>query len=147
VQIYGAFKKLLAVHPEPETLRLMHEYCTAGGAPLHLPTLATNSLDVFKKCIDAVRHYWNDGGKGVYGLHLEGPWIHPEKRGAHALQFIHAPTMEEVTELLAFGNGVIKMITLHRNMQRISDQINPKARNHYIGRAQQRHIRPGDASV
>jgi N-acetylglucosamine-6-phosphate deacetylase len=112
VQIYGAFKKLLAVHPEPETLRLMHEYCTAGGAPLHLPTVATNSLDVFKKCIDAVRQYWNNGGKGVYGLHLEGPWIHPEKRGAHALQFIHAPTLEEVTELLDYGNGVIKMITL-----------------------------------
>jgi N-acetylglucosamine-6-phosphate deacetylase len=112
VQIYGAFKKLLAVHPEPETLRLMHEYCTAGGAPLHLPTVATNSLDVFKKCIDAVRRYWNNSGKGVYGLHLEGPWIHAEKRGAHALQFIHAPTLEEVTALLAYGNGVIKMITL-----------------------------------
>jgi N-acetylglucosamine-6-phosphate deacetylase len=112
VQIYGAAKKLFAVYPEPESLRLLNDYCTAGGAPLHLPTVATNSLDVFKKCIDAVRHYWAEGGQGVHGLHLEGPWINNEKRGAHITQFIHAPTLEEVANLLAYGEGVIKMITL-----------------------------------
>ncbi|HUQ96442.1 MAG TPA: N-acetylglucosamine-6-phosphate deacetylase [Chitinophagaceae bacterium] len=112
VQIYGAFKKLFAAYPEPESLRLLNDYCTAGGAPMHLPTVATNAIEVFKKCIDAVRHYWAKGGKGVYGLHLEGPWINNEKRGAHITAFIHAPTIDEVTDLLQYGAGVIKMITL-----------------------------------
>lgn len=112
VQIYGAFEKLLAVYPEPQSLRLLNDYCTAGGAPLHLPTVATNSLAVFKKCIDAVRQYWEEGGRGVHGLHLEGPWINAEKRGAHITEFIHAPTLNEVTDLLDYGKGVIKMITL-----------------------------------
>lgn len=112
VQIYGASKKLFAVYPEPESLQALHAYCKAGGAPLHLPTVATNSIDVFKKCIDAMRRYWAEGGKGVHGLHLEGPWINSEKRGAHIPQFIHAPTRDEVTDLLEYGAGVIKMITL-----------------------------------
>ena len=112
VQIYGAFKKLLAVYPEPESLRLLNAYCSAGGATLHVPTLATNTIEVFKKGIDAVRQYWKEGGQGVHGLHLEGPWINKEKRGAHVTELIHSPTLEEVKDLLEYGAGVIKVITL-----------------------------------
>lgn len=112
IQIYGAGQRLVAAYPEPESLRLLNDYCTAGGAVLHLPTLATNTPDVFKKAIDAVREYWRAGGTGVHGLHLEGPWINYEKRGAHIAQAIHAPTIAEVEELLAYGDGVIKLITL-----------------------------------
>ncbi|MGV3657051.1 MAG: N-acetylglucosamine-6-phosphate deacetylase [Chitinophagaceae bacterium] len=112
IQIYGAGEKLLAVHPTTEALQLLADYCTAGGATLCVPTVATNSTVVFKQCIDAVRAYWSAGGKGVYGLHLEGPWINKEKRGAHLPQYIHAPTIEEVTELLQYGKDVVKIITL-----------------------------------
>jgi N-acetylglucosamine-6-phosphate deacetylase len=112
IQIYGAYNKLFAVYPEPETLKLLYEYCVAGGAVLHLPTVATNTKEVFKKSIDAIRSYWNNGGKGVFGLHLEGPWLNKEKRGAHIAELIYAPTVTEVKELLEYGKGVIKMITI-----------------------------------
>jgi N-acetylglucosamine-6-phosphate deacetylase len=112
IQIYGAHQKLLAVHPTAEALHLLQDYCFKGGATLCVPTVATNTIEVFKKCIDAVNDYWNSGGKGIYGLHLEGPWINKEKRGAHVEAFIHAPTLEEVIDLLKYGKGVIKIITL-----------------------------------
>ncbi|MBD0333254.1 MAG: N-acetylglucosamine-6-phosphate deacetylase, partial [Chitinophagaceae bacterium] len=47
-----------------------------------------------------------------FGLHLEGPWINPEKRGAHVEQFIRKPELKKAEELLSYGTGVIKMITL-----------------------------------
>jgi N-acetylglucosamine-6-phosphate deacetylase len=112
IQIYGAHKKLLAVYPEPETLRLTYEYCKAGGATLYQPTVATNTLEVFYRCIDAVRAYWQQGGEGVWGLHLEGPWINEVKRGAHIKELIHPPTLKEAREVLEYGKGVVKMITL-----------------------------------
>jgi N-acetylglucosamine-6-phosphate deacetylase len=112
VQIYGAYNRLFAVYPDPETLSLMFNYCREGGACLFLPTVATNTIEVFYKCIDVVRLYTSNGGKGVYGLHLEGPWINEEKRGAHVKEQIHAPGINEVEELLEYGKGIIKMITL-----------------------------------
>lgn len=111
-QVYGAAKKLFSVYPEASTLQLMYEEFSKQGTVLFVPTAATNTIEVFKKCIDAVKEYWSNGGKGVPGLHLEGPWINEEKRGAHVKEWIHSPTIEEVNDLLEYGKGVIKMITL-----------------------------------
>lgn len=112
IQLYGAHKKLLAAYPEPETLQATFEYCKSGGTTLFLPTLATNTKEVFYKGIDAVKAYWQGGGQGVYGLHLEGPWLHPARRGAHIEGLIHPPQISEVEEFLEYGKDVIKMITL-----------------------------------
>src|SRR5215203_4666253 len=112
VQVYGAAGKLLAVYPEADTLRLMYEHFAKEGTCLFQPTVATNTVGVFKKCIDAVKQYWKEGGRGVHGFHLEGPWLNPEKGGAHVKEWIHSPTITEVQELLDYGKGVISMITI-----------------------------------
>ena len=112
IQIYGASSKLFSADPSAEALHKMKEHCDKGGTKYFLPTIATNTIDVFKKGIDAVKDYWKNGGSGVPGLHIEGPWINKEKRGAHIESFIHAPQKDEVTELLEYGKAVIKMITL-----------------------------------
>lgn len=112
LQIYGADKKLFAVYPDTDALMKLKGYCNRGGAAYCLPTVATNSREVFYKCIDAIRSYWKSGGEGVLGLHIEGPWINTLKKGAHIEPFIHSPNMDEVKELLEYGKDVIKMITL-----------------------------------
>ncbi len=112
IQIYGASSKLFSADPSAGTLHKMKDHCSKGGTKYFLPTIATNTIDVFKKGIDAIKEYWKNGGGGVPGLHIEGPWINKEKRGAHLESFIHAPQKDEVTELLEYGKAVIKMITL-----------------------------------
>jgi N-acetylglucosamine-6-phosphate deacetylase len=112
VQIYGAAGKLFATYPTTDSLEKLYQYCVAGGTNHFLPTAATNTMDVFYKCIDAIKTYWEQKGKGVLGLHIEGPWINKIKRGAHIESIIHSPTPDEVKELLDYGKGVIKIITL-----------------------------------
>lgn len=112
LQIYGAYKKLFAVYPSTSSLELLNIYCNKGGAAFCMPTVATNEPEVFFKCIDAVKKYWQQGGEGILGLHAEGPWINKLKRGAHIESLIHSPTLNEAKELLEYGKDVIKIITL-----------------------------------
>lgn len=112
VQLYGASKRLLSAYPDTESLYLLNESNRQGGTALCLPTIATNTQEVCLKAIDAVKAYHAAGGEGIYGLHLEGPWLHPLRRGAHIESLIHPPKEDEVARLLDYGADVIKMITL-----------------------------------
>lgn len=112
LQIYGSAGKLLGAYPAADTLHKLNEYCRSGGTACFLPTIATNTKQVFFQCIDALKEYRDQGGSGIPGLHLEGPWINPLKRGAHIESLIHSPSLEEARELLEYGKGCIQMITL-----------------------------------
>lgn len=116
LQIYGASEKLFAVYPETDALYRLKTYCEKGGAAFCMPTAATNAPGVFRACIDAIRKYWSEGGEGILGLHIEGPWINPIKKGAHIEAFIHSPSIEEVKDLVDYGKDVIKIITLAPEM-------------------------------
>lgn len=112
LQLYGAEGRLLSVFPDPETIYAIRRFCESGGATHFQPTVATNSPEVMSACIRAIRKYWQQGGEGCIGLHLEGPWIHPQKRGAHLEAFIQRGTIEAAHALLKEGGDVISMITL-----------------------------------
>ncbi len=112
IQIYGASCRLFSVFPDVDTLYKMNEHCKSGGTKYFLPTIATNTNETLLKGIDAIKEYWKQGGKGVYGLHVEGPWINKIKKGAHIESLIHSPSYEEVKTLLEYGKDVIKIITL-----------------------------------
>lgn len=112
LQIYGANQKLLSEFPDTDCIQKIYAYCLAGGAAYFQPTIASQSVAVIYKAIDAVRAYKTSGGKGCIGLHIEGPWINVAKKGAHNEDVIHAPTFAEVEEMLTYGKGFISMITL-----------------------------------
>ncbi len=116
LQIYGGNGKLFGEYPSVEALAATEEYCRGGGAALFLPAMATHSMEVFLKGIEAVRQYWLQGGKAVPGLHLEGPYINPAKKGAHIEAYIKRPTITDAALLIEKGKGIIKMITLAPEM-------------------------------
>ena len=116
LQLYGAGGKLLSEFPEKDTIEKIYQFCIEGGAGFFQPTIASQSMDIIYASIDAVKAYKAAGGKGCIGLHLEGPWIHSSKKGAHDVSVIHVPNMEEVESVLAYGKGLISMITLAPEM-------------------------------
>lgn len=112
LQLYGAGGKLLSEHPEKDTIDKIYQACLAGGTAFFQPTIASQTNEVIYASIDAVKAYKDGGGKGCIGLHIEGPWINPLKKGAHNESVIHAPDLKEVQSILAYGKDTISMITL-----------------------------------
>jgi len=112
LQLYGAGGRLLSEFPEKETIEKIYQFCIDGGAGFFQPTIASQSMEIIYASIDAVKAYKDSGGKGCIGLHLEGPWIHTNKKGAHDVSVIRVPNMEEVVSILAYGKDLISMITL-----------------------------------
>ena len=116
LQIYGGNGHLFSADPSIEAIDATYKYCLQGGASKFLITAATNSAEVFSKSISVAKQYLSEGGKGMPGLHIEGPWINPEKRGAHILEYIHKPTLDEAKRLIDEAEGIVKIITLAPEM-------------------------------
>ena len=112
LQLYGAGGRLLSEFPEKETIEKIYQFCINGGTGFFQPTIASQSMDIIYASINAVKAYKASGGKGCIGLHLEGPWIHTSKKGAHDVSVIRVPELEEVASILAYGKDLISMITL-----------------------------------
>jgi N-acetylglucosamine-6-phosphate deacetylase len=131
LQIYGGNGYLFGEHPSVKALEATYNYCFSGGAAHFMPTVATHSEAVMFKAIDAVKKYWAQGGKGVLGLHLEGPYLNIKKRGAHIKECIkHDPPLKEVKKLLKRGEGVIKMMTIAPEV--VSDEVIELLQNHGV---------------
>lgn len=112
LQIYGGNGFLFSANPSVDAIQATYNYCLQGGCTDFLLTVATNSNEVVNKSIIVAKEYLKKGGRGLLGLHLEGPWINTEKRGAHQAEYIHTPTLDEVKVLLEKAQGAVKMITL-----------------------------------
>jgi N-acetylglucosamine-6-phosphate deacetylase len=51
-------------------------------------------------------------GARLLGVHLEGPYLAPRRRGAHELRHLRPPDPAELERLLEAGGGAVRMVTL-----------------------------------
>ncbi|WP_236683477.1 N-acetylglucosamine-6-phosphate deacetylase [Demequina aurantiaca] len=61
--------------------------------------------------------------ESILGVHLEGPFIAPARKGAHDPAALRLPTVEAIAELLEAGNGIIRQITMAPELEGAMDAI------------------------
>lgn len=116
LQIYGAAGKLFSADPSVESLTQIENELLKKGTTGFLICIATNTPEVFNSCISAAKEH-RHMAKNCLGLHLEGPFLNPKRRGAHVEQYIRKASLDEIKALLDFGDGLIKMMTIAPELQ------------------------------
>ena len=71
-----------------------------------LPTLISDRPEVMGQAIDAVRGAIAAGVPGVLGIHLEGPYIAPARKGTHDASTFRVPGSDELALASSLDNGV-----------------------------------------
>ncbi|OOG65305.1 N-acetylglucosamine-6-phosphate deacetylase [Rhodanobacter sp. B04] len=110
-QVNGGGGVLFNDAPTVETIRRIGAGHRRYGTTGFLPTLISDSVDVMRAALAAVEQALAEGVPGVLGIHLEGPYLAPARKGVHDPKFFHAPGSEELTLLCAPHRGV-RLLTL-----------------------------------
>jgi N-acetylglucosamine-6-phosphate deacetylase len=84
------------------------------GVTAVLPTLASSPFDLE---LEMAQHLGTavhraSPGAAIVGLHLEGPYINPEKRGAQPVGPIRLPDLEEMRALIEASGHTVRLVTL-----------------------------------
>lgn len=92
---------------DPTTAAALHR---SHGTTSVVASLVTQSLDELDGQIRRLAPLVEAGD--LAGIHLEGPWLSPDYKGAHPVDKLRDPLKADVERLLDAGRGTVRMVTI-----------------------------------
>src|SRR5829696_9217321 len=108
LQINGAFGA--DIGPDPDAIRTLVAKLPATGVTSFLPTLISSPPELYEEFFVALEEGTAEEGARVLGAHLEGPFLAPERKGAHDPANLRSVDLSLLRELLS--SGKVKLMTL-----------------------------------
>jgi N-acetylglucosamine-6-phosphate deacetylase len=107
-----------------EAFRTIGEYHASGGTTSYLPSTATDAPEAILACIDMAARCREQriGSVEILGVHVEGPYMGPNKHGCHDPGFVRKPTPAENRAYLDRA-PIIKRITCAREVPGVQSFI------------------------
>jgi N-acetylglucosamine-6-phosphate deacetylase len=98
-----------------DRLQQICDFLWERGVDGFLPTIVTTSIENIHRSLAVFAEYMAHQPAAtaqVLGVHLEGPFLNPQKRGAHPQEFLRPLTLDFVTAVLSKYTEIVKIITL-----------------------------------
>jgi N-acetylglucosamine-6-phosphate deacetylase len=111
VQVNGGGGLLFNDAPSVATLRGIAAAHRRYGSTGLLPTLISDRRETMFAALAAVDEAIAQGVPGILGIHLEGPFLSPARRGIHNAQWFRQPDLDDLSAIAARHRGVV-MLTL-----------------------------------
>lgn len=105
-QVNGGGGVLFNNTPDVDSLRTLAAAHRRFGTTALLPTLISDDAAVMQRAITATREAIEQGVPGVLGIHLEGPYIAPARKGTHDAAKFRVPDADEIAMAASLDNGV-----------------------------------------
>jgi N-acetylglucosamine-6-phosphate deacetylase len=107
----GKAKDFVAADAEGNNTAL--QFHLENGVTSMLATVMTETHEQMSAALKvlAEQHARGDLVKNFLGIHIEGPYFHPEKRGAHKLECLRDPVRSEYERFWEISRGLIRIFT------------------------------------
>nr|WP_274364257.1 MULTISPECIES: N-acetylglucosamine-6-phosphate deacetylase [unclassified Paenibacillus] len=87
--------------------------CAGTGCTSFLATSVSSALEDVMGMISSVKKTaGNEPGALIAGIHLEGPYLHPKRKGMQNEAYLRHPSIEEMERILAHAGELVRMVTL-----------------------------------
>lgn len=108
----------------PEAFSTVSKTLLSYGVTGYLATTVTADKASLTRVFDALDHWQNGvGGAEILGVHLEGPWICPQYKGAQNPEFIQTPQSGDGKWASETSRGKLKIVTLAPEQPGVSTVI------------------------
>jgi N-acetylglucosamine-6-phosphate deacetylase len=104
-QVNGGGGVLFNDAPNVDTIRRIGAAHAKFGTTGFLPTLISDDVEVMRTAISSVDQAITAGVPGVLGIHLEGPYLAPERRGIHNAAKFHVPRSDDLALAASLRHG------------------------------------------
>lgn len=88
------------------------------GTAYLLPTLISSTPENIQHALNATQQAMEESVAGVLGVHLEGPWLNEEKKGAHDANLFYSPTVEQLESFQWPKQGKVLVTAAIENIDR-----------------------------
>ena len=109
VQVNGGGGLLFNAAPTVDTLLGIAAAHRRFGTTGMLPTLITDTAEVMHAALEAVDAAIAEGVPGILGIHLEGPFLAPARKGIHDANLFRLPDAADIADIARRHRGVVMM--------------------------------------